>query len=352
MSNSLKYRVSIVGLTGIGAGSPMAEGPAGFGANMPHSHATSYSHVPETEVVGACDLVPERLEEFVRNWSATWPRLKGYRDFRQMLEEQKPDILSVVTSDNRHADIVVHAAEAGVRGIFCEKPIATCLADADRMIEAVKRRGCVMTINHSRRWYPIFHQVKAEVAKGAIGELKRITLNFGGPRAILFRNGTHMIDMICFLADSDPEWVFAELDPGYEDYWPYRGDGGRNADLEPGCSGYIHFRNGVRAFYNGSKGLTPRRGWELTGTQGWVLVDDQHAEVGTAAGTRLICSESRTAQGTPAAIRDLIRVMENGGRTVSPPEEARKTLEVILGFLASQKLGNVRINLPLDEAKV
>ena len=69
--------------------------------------------------------------------------------------------------------------------------------------------------------------------------------------------------MVCFLAQSDPAWVFAELDEGYEDYWPYQGHGGRNADLEPGCSGYIHFKNGIRAFYNGSKGLTPRTGFEL-----------------------------------------------------------------------------------------
>lgn len=347
-----RYRVCIVGLSGIGAGKPMSDGPAGFGSPMPHSHATAYSYVQETEVVGVCDLVRDRVDEVLKDWSGTWTGLKGYLDYKEMLAEQKPDILSVVTSDNRHRDIVVHATESGVRGIYCEKPIATCLADADRMIEAVERHQVPMTLNHTRRWYPIFHQVKEEMAKGTIGELRRIVLNFGGPRAILFRNGTHMIDMICFLAESDPEWVFAELDPGYEDYWPYRGDGGRNADLEPGCSGYIHFKNGVRAFYNGSKGLLPRYGWELTGTQGWIFVNDRYAEVGTEQGVRLIPSDQKTFLSMPAAIRELIHVMEHGGKTVSPPSEARKVLEVILGFLASQKRGNVRINFPLDENTV
>jgi predicted dehydrogenase len=174
----------------------------------------------------------------------------------------------------------------------------------------------------------------------------------GGPRAILFRNGTHMIDMVCFMAQSDPAWVFAELDEGYEDYWPYRGDGGRNADLEPGCSGYIHFKNGIRAFYNGSKGLAPRTGFELTGTDGCIYVNDQGAEVICDGAVRRIHPEAVTHSYSSAAIRELIQAIEHDEQTVSPPREARKTLEVILGFLASQKHGNTRIDFPLDECAV
>ena len=346
------YRVGIVGLSGIAARRTLDEGPFGLGAEMPHSHASAYAILPQTEVVGVCDLLEERIDSFIKEWTDIYPQVRGYTDYREMLANENLDIISVATSDNRHADIVVDAAESGVRGILCEKPIATSLADADRMIVAVESRHATMTIDHSRRWFPIFRQVKEEVQKGTIGELRRIVLNFGGPRAILFRNGTHMIDTICYLADSDPEWVFAELDDGYEDYWPYRGDGGRNPDLEPGCSGYIHFKNGVRAFYNGSKGLTPRRGFELTGTEGWIWMDDKRAEVGNDEGIRHIPSRPHTHSNTPALIRDLIHAVETGTETISPPREGRKTLEVILGFLASQKRGNTRIDFPLDENAV
>jgi predicted dehydrogenase len=346
------YRVCVVGLTGIGAGKPLEEGAHGFGTAMPHAHLPAYAYLPQTDVVGVCDLVEERVQATLDSWSGVFPGLKGYTDYRAMMEACRPDLLSVVTSDNRHADIVVHAAENGVRGIFCEKPIATSLADADRMIAAVERHRVAMTINHTRRWVPIYRQAKELVEHGEIGALKRITLNFGGPRAILFRNGTHMIDMICYLAGSEPAWVFAELDEGYEDYWPYRGDGGRNADLEPGCSGFIHFKNGVRAFYNGSKGLMPRSGYELTGTSGWMSVEENMLEVGNGTGVRRVVSESLTHSNSAAAVRDLIRAVEQGGETVSPPRAARMTLEIILGFLASQKRGNARIDFPLDETKV
>ncbi len=352
MPENKPYRVCIVGLTGIGAGNPPADGQHGFGPSMPHSHAGAYSFLPETEIVGVCDLVQEKIDDFMAGWSNRCPGVKGYTDYTEMIAEQQPDLLSVVTSDNRHADIVVDAAESGVRGIYCEKPIATSLADADRMIEAVERNNAVMSVNHSRRWKPLFRQIKAEIEKGTIGELKRIVLTFGSPRAMLFRNGTHMIDLICFLADSDPEWVFAELDEGYEDYWPYRGDGGRNPDLEPGCTGYIHFKNGVRAFYNGSKYLSRRRSTELTGTEGWISFDEQFAQVGTSGGVRPLPAASLTCFDTSSAIREIIGAIENGGQTISPPREARKALEILLGFMASQKKGNIRIDLPLDENAV
>lgn len=330
----------------------MDEGTNGFGILMPHAHFPAYAEVKATVVVGACDLVKERVDEAVANWSGVFPELRGYTDFKAMLKDCQPDILSVVTSDNRHADIVVHAAESGVRGIYCEKPIATNLAEADRMIDAVTRCKVTMTMNHTRRWMPLFRQIKALVEKGEIGDMKRINVNFGGPRAILFRNGTHFIDMICYLADSDPAWVFAELDEGYETYWPYQGDGGRNPDLEPGCTGYIHFKNGVRAYYNGSKGFVPRTGIELIGTKGWIFVCDEYAQIDTGSGVRIVVAEPRTVSNSAAAVHELIHVMERGGETISPPRAARASLEIILGFLASQKKGNTRIDFPLDETSV
>ncbi len=71
---------------------------------------------------------------------------------------------------------------------------------------------------------------------GKIGELQYIDGRLSGKRGSIFRNGTHLIDAICYLADSEPEWVFAEPEKGYEDYTEYRGDGGRTPELEPSAS--------------------------------------------------------------------------------------------------------------------
>jgi predicted dehydrogenase len=153
-------------------------------------------------------------------------------------------------------------------------------------------------------------------------------------------------------ADSEPQWVFAELEEGYEDYWPYQGGGGRTPELEPAVSGYIHFKNGVRAFYNNAKRMFGRRDWELFGTTGCITVSDQHAFIETEnVGKKIDCPHN-TCVDSPAAIRELIGVMEKGGETCSPPSQGRRVLEVLLAFMASQRKGNSRIDLPLDENAV
>ena len=91
------------------------------------------------------------------------------------------------------------------------------------------------------------------IRSGSIGAVQRIVATLGGPRAMMFRNGTHLVDGVCFFADSEPEWVFGELEPGYDHYDRYLGDGGRDPATDPAVSGYVHFRNGVRAFVNVNK---------------------------------------------------------------------------------------------------
>ena len=64
---------------------------------------------------------------------------------------------------------------------------------------------------------------------------------------MLFRNGTHILDLICWYAGAEPVRVFARLESGYDDFVAYRGDGGRDASSEPGASawtrGYVDVRH-------------------------------------------------------------------------------------------------------------
>jgi predicted dehydrogenase len=347
------YRVGIVGLTGIASATPSVSEKSPLRSPMPISHASAYAVLPQTRVVAVCDLIPERREDFVRRWSHVWSPIATYPDYREMLARESLDILSVVTSDHRHADIVVEAAEAGVKGIFCEKPIATSLEDADRMIEAVERNKAILSVDHTRRWSPIYHKAKELIRTGAIGRLRFILGTLGGSRAMLFRNGTHLIDALCFFAEEDPEWVMAELDEGYEDYWEYRGDGGHDPAKEPGALAYIRFKNGIRAFYNGTRPSIPDFSLELMGSEGRIHVDDAKVELFTLDSKsgglvhRIVRPEAYMKSGIVAAIEELIGLMERGGEGISNGREARKALEIIIAILESQRRGNAKVRLPM-----
>ena len=215
-----KYKVAVIGCDGIGG-----------------KHAQGVVGLNNAEVVAGCDISQETLKAFKEKWGDQWSNIALYTDYKEMLAREQPDVVTIATPDNRHTELVVDAANAGAKGIFCEKPLATSLADADRMIEACEQNGAILSVDHTRRFTPLWRQMKEKVIGGGeIGELQYIDGRLSGKRGSIFRNGTHLIDAICYLADSEPEWVFAELEKGYEDYTEYRGDGGRTPELEPSAS--------------------------------------------------------------------------------------------------------------------
>src|SRR5204863_3966319 len=120
-------------------------------------------------------------------------------------------------------------------------------------------------------WWPPFLQARDAIRGGAIGRLRRIVQSGGGPRAMMFRNGTYMVDAFSFFAESDPIEVFAQLDDDFADYGPrYAGDGGHDPKTDPGYTAYMRFSNGVRGLLNYSQGTVDHEEAFQIGEQGWI----------------------------------------------------------------------------------
>ena len=348
MAKSTVYRAGVIGLSGIGMERPLLETGAVLRTPLPHSHVAAHTSQINTELVAVCDINPSMLQKFPQVWDAVFPHVQTYSDYREMIDRENLDIVQVATPDNRHTDIVVYAANAGVKRILCEKPLATTLADCERMLAACEANGALLSVDHTRRWRPIYHRARAAIRAGAIGKVMRIVAHMGGARAMLFRNGTHLIDGILFFAESDADWVFADLDEGFEDYYFYKGTGGRLPEEDPGGSGYIRFANGVRAFVNGSKGQTVARYLEVIGESGQIDIHNDSAILSTGPGkSERLATDSHSVEDIAGALDELIRVGEDGGELVSSGREATRVVEIILGFLRSQELGNVRVNFPI-----
>lgn len=348
-----RYRAVIVGLTGIGAARPPEPQGLPFYRGKARSHAAAYHQHAQTDVVGVCDLRQEALDQFQELWSDVWPGMRYYIDYREMLDREKPDLISVVTPDHLHADITIEAIRSGVRAVLCEKPIATTLEDADRMIAAADEYGVPLSIEHTRRWSPGVHAVREMIREGTLGVLRNIVANLYGPRAMLFRNGTHIIDMICFFAEANPQWLCAALEPGFDHFTEYKGDGGHDPGTDPAANALIQFDNGVRAYYNAVKSA-PFTGsqFELVCDEARIELSDRQTTVIRSTGhfewnrTELVPDQEYLLTHQAGAVAELVHVLEHGGALVSPAREARKGLEIMLGILRSQELGNVRVNLP------
>ena len=157
----------------------------------------------------ACDINKERLIEFLKlsNISSK----KTYTDYRELILNEKPDIVIIATWTDTHSEIGIFAAENGVRVIICEKPIASNLDHANAFINKCEKNNVFLIINHERRYDTKYLAAKRLIENKKIGEIKSIQASIltpgkifkskleygGGP---LLHDGTHMIDIIRYLA--------------------------------------------------------------------------------------------------------------------------------------------------------
>ena len=364
--NGQKYRLGIIGLGPVAirklpsedlpaviqAAMQAAEKPefVPFGDRVMVSHTWAIGHVPEIEIVAGCDLDPARVERFRDNWGESWPNARLYSDYREMLAGEELDIVTVTTPEHLHAEPTVAAAESGVRAIFCEKPLATSVEDADRMIAACEANGVILSVDYTRRWSPAFHKIRDAIRSRAIGELSFMSASFGGVQAWLFRSGSHLLDAMVFFTGADPVKVSAHLEDGYDDWDVYRGAGGGNAtERDPGATGYVVFDNGVRAFFSCLKN-TPdsMRDVTITGTKGTIrfAFDGESAELqfndpAYAYNTirTTLTPDVHRSRGIEAAYREIIDNIANGTESTSPARDARKSVRIMAGFLRSHQEG-------------
>lgn len=324
------YRVGVIGSSGIGK-----------------RHAAGIAGLPQDQarVVAACDLSSEALDGF----RESHPDVTTYTDHTQMLSAEKLDIVTVATSDHAHTKLVIDAAQAGAKGVFCEKPLATTREDATAMIEACDRAGTKLSVDHTRRWLPMWRTAAGLIADGTIGEVQYVVGSVRGPRAMMFRNGTHSIDSICWMAgDAEPEWVVGDLEDGFDHWDQYRGDGGRDPALEPGAYGMIGFAGSIRAFYCGGSKTTPgpKFSTEVIGSTGrMLLTGNDQATLFRGEEPEPICVDPMSVSGIEAGVQDLVSAVEQNRMPTSNGRLGQKVVNILVGMLESNADGNAPVRI-------
>src|SRR5215813_9325212 len=147
------YRVAVIGRTGKG--------------NYGHGLDVVWKGLDNVEIVAVAD-------ENDRGRAAAAKRLgaaNAYADYREMLEKERPQIVSVADRYlDAHRDMVVACARAGA-SIFLEKPMCRTLAEADEMVEACERAHVKLAIAHQTRYSPRLQRVRELIADGLIGDI-------------------------------------------------------------------------------------------------------------------------------------------------------------------------------------
>lgn len=220
----------------IGCGKPWrSEGATGFG--MAHRHMAGYAASGRCRLAAVADIDRGNAEAFVARHG---PGARVFSDFREMMAEVRPDVVSVCLWPHLHAEVVVACAAHAPRVIFCEKPMDIHWDAALRMHQACAARGVLLAINHQRRFNLPLARAKALLDAGEIGALVRME----GAWHNLADSGTHVLDLMFFFnGDSPAEWVLGQID--------MRGASRVFGALHAGHGiSEFRFANAVRALYH------------------------------------------------------------------------------------------------------
>ena len=176
-------------------------------------HAKAVSADANAVLVAVADAMPAAAEAIAKQYGCE------VRTIEAILAAKDIDAVVICTPTDTHADLIEKFVKAG-KAVFCEKPIDLSLARVKTCLEVVRAAKGTLMVGFNRRFDPHFAAVKAEIAKGSIGEVEMITITSRDPGAPpvdyimrsggIFRDMTiHDFDMARWLLDEDVTEVSA-----------------------------------------------------------------------------------------------------------------------------------------------
>ncbi len=323
----------------IGCGRPrFSAGATGFG--MAHRHMDGYRLTGRCVLAAVADTNEENGRAFVAEHQ---PDAAVFRDYLEMMEVVRPDVVSICLWPHLHAEVVCAIAPLKPRIIFCEKPMDTHWDASLRMHAACEEHGVLLAINHQRRYNLPLMKAKELLDDGAIGRLERME---GGWNNIADA-GTHVLDMMFYFNNDEPvDWVLGQIDMREPQTFFGMLHAGHGITE-------FRFRNAVRAIYHfghqhaelgcllrlhGERGII-----EIVNEEPWLRV----LRYGIGRWEAIDTGEDiHDDKGIHRAIADVIEAGANGRATQLGSTQAIRATEVIFATHESSRR-RARVDLPL-----
>ena len=304
--------------------------PGREGASM--SYAEALWNRPEVELVAGAERDKKRLGMFGERYGID----ALYTDALEMYKKENLDILAVCTNTNGRSFLTVKAVEAGVKGIFVDKPMTFTLQEADAMVDACAAKGVPLVGGATSVSHPAFGKAKSLVQSGAIGDVKSIDARV--PVMAQHQDWSYFLE-------SEPAWVCGIGDKP-------RRERGSTEFLGQGMivtknGAVVHIRDGAPDV-------------RISGTKGEICFENRQMrlwqEVDTPSGRKANVEmpwpgpQFLSPYRAVYCLDDLIECME--GRLDEPKNSGRRVrmaFEVEIALKISSERGGERVELPLKD---
>lgn len=304
-------------------------------------HVIGLKADPRVNVVALADAVQEAALAFNSDngFNATI-----YTNYQELLAVEKPDVVIVTLWPPLHLPAFRDCAQAGVRAVLSEKPMAPTWGEAQEMGRIAEETGCILTFCHQRRFSKGNQLVRQLIAEGRFGKLERMEL-YSPPH--LLDCGTHTVDQaLSFNGETPVKWVLGAVDLSSTlDWFGVRAEGM--------AAGLIVFENGVRAtFQTGGPDMDLWGGVRVTGSAGFIEVfwDGQvkRCVVYDEPGWQPPVIEEDPSEFMVSVVRNAIDCLESGAEPELSYRKALVATEVLFALYESVRRRE-RITLPLED---
>lgn len=176
------------------------------------NHARIYKELQSTELVAICDANAERAKSIAAQFG-----VKAYTNSTRMLKNEEIEAVSICTWSTSLAKEALKALNAG-KHVLVEKPMATNVKQAERLVEAAEKNGLCLTVGFLMRFIPGLRHIREAVAEKRIGELVCITAKRVsqwperiGDVGVVKDTAIHDIDVVRYVSNGDPIAVYAKI---------------------------------------------------------------------------------------------------------------------------------------------
>ena len=355
---AVNYRIGVIGDTGHG--------------NYGHGVGEGWLHIDGTEIVGVAD--PDEAGRTAAANKLKAPR--AFADYRKMLDELKPDIVSICPRWlDQHRDMVIAAAERRIH-IYMEKPMCRTLEEADQMVAACEKNKVKLTMAYPTRYSPKLPVIRNMIDQGVIGRVLELRgrgkEDRRGGGEDLWVLGSHIFNLMHFFG-GEPYWCFARV---LKDNQPVtkedvvEGAEGIGKLAGDGVSAMYGMDDSVTGFFGTQRNTAGSRfALQIRGSRGIIeivtgflpqafLLEDPMWSPGRSgkkwipissagAGKEEPIKENSSHMGNVVACTDLLLAIEEDRQPEASIYEGRTAVEMIAGVFESHRQGRP-VSMPLE----
>ena len=323
------------------------------------------------EIVAVCDVFSEKMEALLAKHDLqTDTSIKRYEDYKQMVAEEKPDLVSIATESGIHAEIALYCIEQGIN-LIIEKPMAMSIEDADRIISLSEKKGVKVSACHQNRFNVAIQKLRKAVEAGRFGKLSHGSIHVRWNRdhgyydqaswrgtwaqdgGSLMNQCIHGIDLLRWMMGDEIEEVYGATRQQFHDYLEAEDVGMAVVKFKNGAIGTIEGTTNVypknleeTLYIFGENGTVKIGGTSTNNIDVWDFADeteDDSKNKGLKEETSNVYGNGHTS-----LFADVIDAIQSDRQPYVDAVAGRNALETVLSIYKSQKTGK-SVKLPLTD---